>query len=43
MTGAFAVASVLALLALFTLCVKTYLEWRQQREFERAQHAVPEQ
>lgn len=35
--AAFAVASLLALLALFTLCVKTFLEWRQARQFARAQ------
>jgi sulfate transport system permease protein len=41
--GAFAIASLLAVLALFTLCVKTLLEWRQRREFERAQHALPDE
>jgi sulfate transport system permease protein len=35
--AAFAVASLLALLALVTLAVKTALEWKQAREFERAQ------
>jgi sulfate/thiosulfate transport system permease protein len=39
-TGAFAVASLLALLALLTLGFKTVLEWRQQRAYERAQHAA---
>jgi sulfate transport system permease protein len=39
-TGAFAVASLLALLALLTLGFKTCLEWRQQRAYERAQHVV---
>ena len=34
MPGAFAVASVLALLALVTLLVKTTLEWRTKRELE---------
>lgn len=38
--GAFAVASLLALLALITLAVKTYLEWKQHREFELAQQAT---
>jgi sulfate/thiosulfate transport system permease protein len=38
--AAFAVASLLALLALVTLGLKTILEWKQAREFERAQHAV---
>lgn len=37
--AAFAVASLLALLALVTLGVKTFLEWKQQREFESAQLA----
>ncbi len=35
--AAFAVASILALLALLTLLIKTALEWKQVREFERAQ------
>ena len=38
--AAFAVASLLALLALVTLCLKTVMEWKQAREFERAQHAT---
>ena len=38
-TAAFAVASLLALLALLTLALKTGLEWRQRREFARAQAA----
>ena len=37
--AAFAVASVLALLALVTLGMKTFLEWKQHREFELAQQA----
>jgi sulfate/thiosulfate transport system permease protein len=37
--AAFAVASLLALLALVTLGLKTLLEWQQAREFERAQQA----
>ncbi len=41
--AAFAVASLLALLALVTLALKTLLEWRQQREFERAQQTIPEE
>lgn len=40
--AAFAVASLLALLALVTLGIKTILEWRQAKEFERAQRAIPE-
>jgi sulfate transport system permease protein len=35
--AAFAIASLLALLALFTLAVKTFLEWRQSQEYKRAQ------
>jgi sulfate transport system permease protein len=38
--AAFAVASLLAVLALATLGLKTFLEWRQAREFELAQHQV---
>lgn len=41
-TAAFSVASLLALLALFTLGIKTFLEWKQERDYERAQHALPE-
>lgn len=37
--AAFAVASLLAVLALVTLGFKTFLEWRQHREFELAQQA----
>ena len=40
--AAFAVASLLAMLALVTLGIKTLLEWKQAREFERAQRAIPE-
>jgi len=35
--AAFAVASLLALLALVTLGIKTFLEWKQHHEFELAQ------
>lgn len=38
--AAFAVASLLALLALFTLVLKTFLEWRQQRDQEQAQEST---
>ena len=38
--AAFAVASLLALLALVTLGVKTFLEWKQRRAFALAQGAV---
>jgi sulfate/thiosulfate transport system permease protein len=38
--AAFAVASLLALLALFTLAIKTFLEWKQAREYERAEQAI---
>jgi sulfate transport system permease protein len=41
-TGAFAVASLLALLALLTLGFKTLLEWQQQRAYARAQQAGKE-
>ena len=37
--AAFSVASLLAVLALVTLGLKTLLEWQQAREFERAQQA----
>jgi sulfate transport system permease protein len=37
--AAFAVASLLALLALLTLGIKTWLEWQQAREYEKAQRA----
>lgn len=40
--GAFAVASLLALLALVTLAIKTGLEWKQSRDFQHAQ-AAPEE
>jgi sulfate transport system permease protein len=40
--AAFAIASLLALLALLTLGVKTFLEWRQAREFARAQQQLTE-
>jgi sulfate transport system permease protein len=41
--AAFAVASLLALLALVTLGIKTWLEWQQAREFAKAQAAsIPE-
>lgn len=39
--AAFAVASLLAVLALLTLFIKTFLEWRQAREYARAQRAQP--
>jgi len=39
--GAFTVASLLALLALATLAVKTLLEWRARRELGRGQPALP--
>jgi sulfate transport system permease protein len=37
--AAFAVASLLAVLALFTLGIKTFLEWKQTRDYARAQVA----
>jgi sulfate transport system permease protein len=39
--AAFAVASLLALLALVTLGIKTWLEWHQAREFAKAQSMLP--
>jgi sulfate transport system permease protein len=39
-SAAFAVASLLAVLALITLGIKTFLEWRQKREFDAAQQVV---
>jgi sulfate/thiosulfate transport system permease protein len=39
MTAAFAVASLLAFLALLTLVAKTFLEWKTQRDYELAQRA----
>ena len=41
--AAFAVASLLAVLALLTLGLKTFLEWKQEREYELAQHAPVEE
>jgi sulfate transport system permease protein len=38
--AAFAVASLLALLALLTLGIKTFMEWRQARAYELAQRPV---
>ena len=40
--AAFAVASLLVLLALLTLAIKTFLEWRQARAYELAQRALEE-
>ncbi len=40
--AAFAVASLLALLALLTLAIKSFLEWKQAREYARAQLRVAE-
>jgi len=41
--AAFALASLLALLALVTLGIKTFMEWKQAREFEAAQRASEQQ
>jgi sulfate transport system permease protein len=38
-TAAFAIASLLALLALVTLGIKTFVEWRGERQLELAQRA----
>ena len=40
--AAFAMASLLALLALATLGIKSFLEWKQHRDFAKAQHATSE-
>jgi len=40
--AAFAVASLLALLALITLAIKTFLEWKQARDFRKAQEHKPD-
>src|SRR5436305_6365087 len=39
--AAFAVASLLALLAFVTLAFKTFLEWKQARDFRKAQEPRP--
>ena len=39
--AAFALASLLALLALVTLGIKVFVEWRTQREYDAAQRAAP--
>jgi sulfate/thiosulfate transport system permease protein len=40
--AAFAVASLLALLALVTLAIKSFVEWRHEREMRAAAEAPPE-
>jgi len=40
--AAFAVASLLALLALVTLAIKTWVEWRHERELRAAAEMPPE-
>src|SRR6266853_3961500 len=40
--AAFAVASLLALLALLTLGLKTFLEWKQARDYRKAQEQKPD-
>jgi sulfate transport system permease protein len=40
--AAFAVASLLALLALVTLAIKTWVEWRHEREMQRIAELSPE-
>lgn len=40
--AAFAVASLLALLALVTLAIKSFVEWRHEREMKAAADAPPE-
>lgn len=41
--AAFVVASLLAVLALITLVLKTILEWKTERDYARAQQAVPDE
>ena len=41
--AAFAVASLLAVLALLTLGLKTFLEWKQERDHDLAQHVPVEE
>ncbi|HVK57952.1 MAG TPA: sulfate ABC transporter permease subunit CysW [Candidatus Kapabacteria bacterium] len=41
--AAFVVASLLAVLALITLILKTILEWKTERDYARAQQAVPDE
>ena len=41
-TAAFAIAGLLAMLALVTLSLKVLIEWRAQRNFDLAQRAAPE-
>jgi len=38
--GAFAVASLLAVLALLTLAIKSFLEWKQARDYAKAQEKL---
>jgi sulfate transport system permease protein len=40
--GAFALASLLTLLAMLTLGIKSFMEWKQAREHRRAQQAAPQ-
>jgi sulfate transport system permease protein len=39
-TAAFAIAALLALLALVTLGIKTYVEWQTQKQYDLAQRAA---
>jgi sulfate transport system permease protein len=39
--AAFAIASLLALLALLTLGIKTFFEWKQARAYKRGATATP--
>ncbi|MDB6020887.1 MAG: sulfate transporter, inner rane subunit CysW [Pedosphaera sp.] len=41
-TAAFAVAALLAILALLTLCLKTFIEWKTERNYALAQSAPVE-
>jgi sulfate transport system permease protein len=41
--AAFAVASLLALLALVTLAIKSFIEWRHAQEIQASANTPPEQ
>ena len=41
-TGAFAIAALLALLALVTLAIKTFVEWQTRKQYELGQREIQE-
>jgi sulfate transport system permease protein len=41
--AAFAVASLLALLALVTLAIKSFIEWQHEKEMQASANTPPEQ